>query len=108
MSHLLLLDLGNTHTHLGLANNTRVLRQINIPTAAWQNRTAAAQLTRFVGRRRIIGASLCSVVPKVTPLAQAVVARQWGCSPLILDSRTVRGVGIDYPKPGSIVPDRLA
>src|SRR5689334_7830623 len=102
MSHLLLLDLGNTHTHLGLANGTRVLRQMDIRTTAWSDDTALAQLRRFVGRHRITGAALCSVVPRATPRAAGVIDRHWGFSPLILGPKTVRGVGIDYPKPGSI------
>ena len=32
---ILLFDIGNTHTHLGLANARRVVRQVDIPTAAW-------------------------------------------------------------------------
>ena len=32
---LLLFDIGNTNTHIGLANDRRVLQQINIPTREW-------------------------------------------------------------------------
>ena len=32
---ILLFDIGNTHTHVGLANNRRVLRQMDIPTREW-------------------------------------------------------------------------
>ena len=37
---ILLLDIGNTHTHLGLANSRRVVKQANLPTAGWFNGTA--------------------------------------------------------------------
>ena len=37
---ILLFDIGNTNTHLGLANSRRVVKQANIPTAAWLNGTA--------------------------------------------------------------------
>ena len=30
-----LIDIGNTHTHIGLANATRVGRHIDIPTKGW-------------------------------------------------------------------------
>jgi type III pantothenate kinase len=108
MPNLLLFDIGNTHTHLGLANAGRVMRQKNIRTDGWSDGTAAAEVRAFVGGRRIDGAALCSVVPRATPRAVAVVRREWGIAPLILGPRTVRGVGIDYPKPRSIGPDRLA
>ena len=39
---ILLLDIGNTHTHLGLANGKRVLRQSDIATTAWANGAASA------------------------------------------------------------------
>ena len=77
MPLLLLLDIGNTHTHLGLANPTRILRQTNIRTSAWSDGTAAAQVNAFVGRHDVIGAALCSVVPKATPLAVAAICRHW-------------------------------
>ena len=32
---ILLFDIGNTHTHLGLANGERVVKQMNIATASW-------------------------------------------------------------------------
>ena len=109
---ILLFDIGNTNTHLGLANSRRVLRQTNIPTAAWFNGKAAGLLKRFVGATRIEGVALCSVVPQATPLARNSARRLAGPeagAPLVeLTPETLRGVGIDYPKPHSIGPDRLA
>ena len=67
---ILLFDIGNTHTHLGLANDRRVLRQVNIPTAAWFNGTAAKLVQEFVGRATPAAAALCSVVPRATPCVQ--------------------------------------
>ena len=37
---ILLFDIGNTNTHLGLANSRRVVKQADVPTAAWFNGTA--------------------------------------------------------------------
>ncbi|MBI3493628.1 MAG: type III pantothenate kinase, partial [Acidobacteria bacterium] len=36
------------------------------------------------------------------------VARIWNLKTLILTAQTIRGVGINYPKPATIGPDRLA
>ncbi|HEU0040495.1 MAG TPA: type III pantothenate kinase, partial [Verrucomicrobiae bacterium] len=105
---LLLLDIGNTNTHLGLANSERVIKQANIPTSTWLGGGAKAPLVKFAGRARMQGAALCSVVPTATPLAIKTVERFWGFRPLVLSPKTLRGVGIDYPKPASIGPDRLA
>ncbi len=105
---ILLFDIGNTHTHLGLANARRVVRQVDIPTAAWFKGSAVAQVKKFVGHRQIKAVALCSVVPKATPLVRRAVKKSWRLACLELTAGTVRGVGIDFPKPASIGPDRLA
>ena len=105
---ILLLDIGNTNTHLGLANSRRVVRQADIPTAAWSRGTARTALLKFTGRRRLEGAALCSVVPRATPLARRAVNQLWRLPCLELTPKTLCGVGINYPRPETIGPDRLA
>jgi type III pantothenate kinase len=105
---ILLSDIGNTNTHVGLANDWRVLRQTNIPTTAWFAGKAEAHLKKFVGVAKLDGAALCSVVPHATLLVRRAVRGLWNFSCLELTLRTVYGVGVDYPKPGTIGPDRLA
>jgi type III pantothenate kinase len=105
---ILLFDIGNTNTHVGLADDHRVLRNANIPTATWLAGKAATQLVHFVGRARVDGAALCSVVPRATPRVRQTVRKLWQLATLELTPKTLRGVGIDYPRPGSIGPDRLA
>jgi type III pantothenate kinase len=103
---LLLLDIGNTHTHLGLSGR-KVVRQTEIPTKHWFDRKAAGLIERFCGDHRIDGAALCSVVPKATGPAGKFLARS-GAPWVELTPRTLRGVGLDYPNPSTIGPDRLA
>jgi type III pantothenate kinase len=118
---VLLFDIGNTHTHLGLADGSRVRKQSDILTADWFNVRIRHRLKAFVDGHRLEGAALCSVVPRATPLArqaaQSLVGagRSKGRSPvtarlecLELTPKTVWGVGIDYPNPKTIGPDRLA
>ena len=106
--NLLLLDIGNTHTHLGLANERRVLRQANIPTAAWFDGTAPRLVQKFARNARLDGAALCSVVPRATPRVMRATKQLWKLTPLALTPATINGVGINYPKPHTIGPDRLA
>jgi len=105
---LLLLDIGNTHTHLGFANERRILKQANLPTAGWFDGRAPALLQDFIRRAELEGAAVCSVVPLATPMAKRAVGQRWGISCLELTPATLRGVGLDYPKPQTIGPDRLA
>ncbi|MEI7534383.1 MAG: type III pantothenate kinase [Verrucomicrobiae bacterium] len=105
---ILLFDIGNTHTHIGLADEKRVLKQTDISTLTWFGGGAAALVKKFTGKNIITGAILCSVVPRATPLVKKFVRTAWKVNALELNPTTIRGVGIDYPKPNSIGPDRLA
>jgi type III pantothenate kinase len=104
---ILLIDIGNTNTHLGLATAEGVVRQTNMPTGAWAQRTGAQALRKF-GGAKILGASLCSVVPTATPAVVKAVRRLWSLDAHIVNSQTLIGVGIQYPRPKTIGPDRLA
>lgn len=104
----LLVDIGNTHTHLGLGNERRVVRRGRIRTADWSAGCAEAALRRWVDRTRVTGAVVASVVPGVTPQVRRAIRGQWGVPCLELKARTVRGLRIDYPRPETIGADRLA
>jgi type III pantothenate kinase len=105
---ILLFDIGNTNTHVGLANHRRVTRHADIPTTDFLTGTAESQLRRFIGDMKLEGAAICSVVPRATPKIRRLVWRQWKLRAIELTPKTLRGVGIDYPKPNTIGPDRLA
>jgi type III pantothenate kinase len=103
-----LFDVGNTHTHIGLANSKRVLRRIHVCTADWSNGQAQSAAAGFFRAISLRGAALCSVVPAVTPMVSFFAREKLGAAPFALTARTVRGLGIDYPKPQTIGADRLA
>ncbi len=105
---ILLFDIGNTHTHLGLADSRRVIKKAEIPTRAWFENSALAAVADLTGRKWLKGAALCSVVPDATPVVCETVKHIWRLRCLELTSATVRGIGIDYPRPETIGPDRLA
>ena len=105
---ILLLDSGNTNTHLGLADGRRVVKSTNIPTSLWFRGEAETPVKQFAGRARLEGMALCSVVPRATPHVRKTVRRLWHLKPFELTRQTLRGVGIDYPKPDTIGEDRLA
>ena len=105
---ILLFDIGNTHTHLGLANEERVTKVANISTSAWADGTADRLVAKFAGRAKIRAAALCSVVPSATPRSVQFVGSAWQMDCFVLTPATLRGVGIDYPRPNTIGPDRLA
>lgn len=105
---ILLFDIGNTHTHVGLANRRRVRRSLDLPTAGWFDGRNLTRIRTWAGDTPIEGAAVCSVVPHATPVIQRTVRHHWHTDPLALNPTTLRGLGIDYPKPWTIGPDRLA
>jgi type III pantothenate kinase len=105
---ILLFDIGNTNTHVGLADERRLVRHTDIPTAGWFSGKADGPLARFVGKSKLEGAAICSVVPRATPRVQKAINSRWCLAGLELTPKTINGVGIDYPKPNTIGPDRLA
>jgi type III pantothenate kinase len=105
---ILLLDIGNTHTHLGMTDGRRVRCQAEVPTSAWRQPTGPPGLNRFLGRTTPFGISLCSVVPWATRAARRWARAQGTIPVLALNHRTIRGLSLDYPRPATIGPDRLA
>lgn len=105
---ILLLDIGNTHTHVGLARGERIVRTRDLPTRDVVAGEGQVALARFVGRSRLAGAVLASVVPAATGPAQEAVTKILGKAALQLTPGTLRGVSLDYPRPETIGQDRLA
>jgi type III pantothenate kinase len=102
-----LFDIGNTHTHIGLANSSRVVRHMDVPTRDWRGSAARNAVAAFL-KGPLTGAILCSVAPAATPMVQKLLKTHLDVSCLRLTAETVRGVGIDYPEPDTIGADRLA
>lgn len=104
----LLLDIGNTNTHLGWADASGIVTQKNVPTASWFTPGGRATLKRFIGRRQPLAVALCSVVPKAVAPVKRLLRDEYDIPVLQLTAATVSGIGIDYPAPETIGADRLA
>jgi type III pantothenate kinase len=109
-----LVDIGNTHTHVGFASKEKILHHGEIKTAEWSAESSGETMSRFFStiagvrlENAIRQTVLCSVVPNATAKALAYFGKH-SISCLELTPQTIRGVGIDYPEPRTIGPDRLA
>lgn len=108
-SSVLLIDIGNTHTHLGLAHGKRIGRTTDLRTAGWADGSNTIALAEWLGTKCVLqGACLCSVVPKATPRVQAALQQLFAMEALQLTPRTLRQLTIRYPQPDTIGQDRLA
>lgn len=105
---ILLLDVGNTHAHLGVGSVRRVAASQDLATADLGTPKAAEVVRDLLGGRRVIGSCYCSVVPKAVPDAILCLMSAVKTPPIALGPATIRGVGIQYPKPETIGADRLA
>ncbi len=105
---LLLFDVGNTHTHVGLARGRRILRTTDLETAGWRSGKTGAALAAFIGDAAIDSAAIASVVPKATPFIRRWLRARRIPAAYELSAATVAGVGVDYPDPSGIGADRLA
>jgi len=104
---LLLFDIGNTHTHVGLASTKLVRFQRNVATEGWFDGGMPQRLSDVIRKGPLQGVAYCSVVPKATSFCR-ILAEQLAVPALELNFRTIAGVGIEYPRPETIGADRLA
>lgn len=96
----LLIDIGNGRTKFGLSTAEEILDRREGAT-----REISPDAVREITRGwEFTGAVLCSVVPKAVPAFREV----FGEKLIELRHDTPMGIGIRYPKPESIGPDRLA
>src|SRR4051812_18977503 len=96
----LLIDISNSFTKLAFASKKKIARTTRIPT----QRLNTAYL-RSLLRRKVDAIIVSSVVPEKN---REVVRASKGTKVLWLKPGIKFGVGIDYPKPGTIGADRLA
>jgi len=98
---ILLVDIGNTNTHLGLANERRVVRCWEFPTRDVMRRPR-------LRLAKVSGAIIGSVVPAAVGPMQRAVRRTYGVEPLLVSHKLDLGIGIRFPRPEQIGADRLA
>ncbi len=107
---LLLLDIGNTHTHLAWHHNGQLNGQRDIPTPQLDDPAVGLPAYLLAPRSSLPAPSsiaFCSVVPAATPKLLACAAAA-GLPAWQLTHEVQLGVPITYPRPAEIGQDRLA
>ncbi len=92
----LLINANNTNTSFALADRSRILRVVKMPTASIRKLPFA--------RHQYTGAVLASVVP----VATKKLLRLLPVRPLVVTASIDLGIGVDYPDKRQIGADRLA
>ena len=109
---LLCIDIGNTHTHFGIASDGHVLFQQEISTRQIDHPVAGfgPVLDRLTADNpNLKGVAFCSVVPEASRwLGQMLERHRPALSLFQLTPDKPLGVPISYPRPFEIGQDRLA
>ncbi|NQU40847.1 MAG: type III pantothenate kinase [Lentisphaerae bacterium] len=104
----LAIDIGNTSTTLGLLSGHRVTHVDRHPSDCGVGANIEKTIRSVVGRREIDGVVLCSVVPVATLRWRRALKDSLGLVPLEVRHDMVLNIKIDYPRPETIGPDRIA
>jgi type III pantothenate kinase len=111
---LLVVDVGNTQTVLGLYEGERLVAHWRVATAATDTadeldaRIRALLALKGLGRGLVTEVGIASVVPPLTEQWRLVAARYAQDAPLIIDSNLDIGLAVAYANPAEIGADRLA
>lgn len=105
---ILVVDVGNTSTSLGLYRGGRIVRQTRLDTVQANVNTIPRAVCRLGATSGWTGAMVATVVPACGPRWIRALAKMISGPVRQLDHRSVLGLKITYPKPATIGPDRLA
>ena len=105
---VIVIDIGNTSTTLGVYRAGRIIRMDRVPTTDRAADGLERRLKRLAGPRAPDGVGLASVVPAAVGAWRRAAKRLWPSAGwLEVGHQLNLGVGIDYPRPATIGPDRL-
>lgn len=108
MSKVVVVDIGNTSTAVGLVRNGSLTKTRHVRSTR-RNQAGVLKVVRDVaGKGAIDGTVLCSVVPRHGRTWRAALTKLAHRAPIVVTHKLDLGVSIDYPKPASIGGDRLA
>lgn len=105
---ILTIDIGNTHTDVGLGTQKRVWRTLHFDTAEWNDGRAMRRIRAWLNGRSLRIATVASVVPGLNRTVKSALVKTLKVPVTFLSHSNVVSLGVDYPKPETIGADRLA
>jgi len=110
---LLAIDIGNTHTVLGVFRGPRILADWRLTSSLQRTGDEVGiQVRQFLETARvspgdITRVGISSVVPDLTDVYAAMVRTYFRSEPLVIDSELDLGIRIRYDDPKAVGADRL-
>jgi len=112
---LVVMDVGNTQTVIGLYDDDELLYHWRIATNAERTSDEHAVLvSEFLQMRGVelpmqkLGVAICSGVPRVTAALREMAESWFGVNPVVLEPGTRTGIPILYDNPKEVGADRIA
>lgn len=115
---ILAVDTGNTHTVMGLIDETKnpvavtqtIQLQTQIEATDWEYAVKIKEILEMIGidLSTIQGAIISSVVPEVTIVMRKAITRLTRIEPLVLGAGIKTGLDIKLDDPGTIAGDLVA
>jgi len=105
---ILVIDVGNTSTGIGLYIDGKVFEAVHIKGGIRMNPVLCAEALRKVLLDGVDGAILGSVVPLVNERWENLIRRELGIDILVVNASLPMNITVDYPEPEKIGADRLA
>jgi type III pantothenate kinase len=110
---LLAIDIGNTHTVVGLFQGGALGRRWRLASVAHRTSDEFGILIRELCSQSAVefgdidGVVICSVVPALTSAVVSMTERSMEIAPVVVGPDLDLGIVIDYFDPGEVGPDRL-
>lgn len=107
-ARIVLIDVGNTSTSIGVSIGSRLRRVADLATVGTRGGAAREALDAAGADEQVAGAVYASVVPQCDSFWLKHLQSRFGIRPLVVDSRLNLGVRVVYPNASSLGADRLA
>lgn len=109
---LFALDIGNTNITAGVFDETTLIAQWRLSSREYTADEFAvffgvAFAERGLSPDGVRGVAISSVVPSLTPPAELLARRHFGCEPLVVGPDTATGLVNEYSNPREVGADRL-
>lgn len=99
------LDVGNTNIHFGLYKDESLIRHLTHPLSA---ATLETKLLRIMSNKKIEGAAIASVVPRLTSRFVRFFKKRLSISPLLISPDIECRLTFGYHRPHQLGADRIA
>jgi len=110
---LLAIDIGNTHTVVGLFDGDRLRNHWRISSSIARTEDEIAAILNYlffaerVSASQFTGACISSVVPELTFVYELMCQRHFKLKPLVINSEIILNMQVKYADPSLVGADRL-